>query len=163
MVGMNGSETPAPQAVKAAVRAYEDALAAHWEAEGMYELAILRGDPDERDRAREALHVATTKLATARSAVVAARAASAPSFEDLLRNPYLQFDREGVVLSSIRRYHQVATAAGRSGADALTPAEAPGLTGVPGLTVNVIGAEPFSGHEMWVSEEATTPGRQLVH
>jgi hypothetical protein len=162
---MSSSDMSAQQTLKAAHTAYEDALAAHWEAEGRFELAVLRGNPDERERAREALHSATTQLAQTRSAVVAAQTTAAPSFEDLLRNPYLQFDRDGVVLSSIRQYQQAPIAAGRTKLDpAVAQAGAgwAGLTGIAGLSVTVTGNGPFAAQEGWVAEEATTPGRQLV-
>jgi hypothetical protein len=107
----NDADPSGFDAFRRASSAYEDALAA-------YEAAFGSEDPSRRKAAREALHEALREVSRAENNLGAAGAfadeqaqpneragvAPAPSFDDLLNDPFQQLDSLGEVMASIVAY-----------------------------------------------------------
>lgn len=148
---MNEVESTSRPAPTTAQQQFDIALSAHQTAEARYEDTLISGLPSERAKARLALRDAASALAQARTRLVTQSSETAPSFEDLLRNPLAQVDVGGTVLNSIRQYW--AQAAVQTAASSPSPAS-PSVTGH--LFTRPTATPVAAGFH---AAEAPTPGR----
>lgn len=87
-----------------AEKACHEARAEYELTSARYEAAVMARDVSARRLLQRELLEAGERYATSVNAMVAARRKEAPSFEDLLRDPTTQLDRNGEILQSILAY-----------------------------------------------------------
>jgi len=96
--------------LRLAEKAHQEALAEYELVTARYEAAVMARDESTRRLLLQELLVAGERYAATVNALVSSRRRVAPSFEELLRDPRTQLDRDGEILESILAYSRAVPA-----------------------------------------------------